>query len=140
LRPGREGPGSHEAGQTAGFDAELRKRCKEPGINVSIHARARLEQTGQGLTGPDMQRLARAVSAAGEKGARESLILMDGLAFLINVPNRTVITAVGGSRLKEGIFTNIDSAVILGGLDLKEGARSAYGRQSPAAPREVGRA
>ncbi len=122
------------------FSAELARCSDRPGITLSTHARARLEQAGRDLGASDMERLARAVSSAGEKGARESLVLMDGLAFVVNVPNRTVVTAVGGSRLKEGVFTNIDSAVILGGLDLKEGAHGIYGRESTAASREVARA
>jgi len=133
---GVQGAGRYDSA----FSAELAKCSDRPGISLSTHARARLEQAGRGLDVPDMERLARAVSAAGEKGARESLVLMDGLAFVVNVPSRTVITAVGSSRLKEGIFTNIDSAVILGGPDLKEGARGVYGRQSPAASREVSKA
>ena len=47
------------------------------------------------------------------KGARESLIYMNDLAFVVSVKNRTVITAMDGPSAKENIFTNIDSAAIL---------------------------
>jgi len=53
------------------------------------------------------------VSKAAAKGARESLILLDDKAFVVSVRNRTVITAVDGEHLKENVFTNIDSAVIV---------------------------
>ncbi len=49
---------------------------------------------------------------AAAKGARESLILMDNLALVVSIRNRTVITAVDEKRMKEHVFTNIDSAVI----------------------------
>lgn len=128
------GHGEH----TGGFEAELRRCFSDCGVSLSTHARARLEQAGRGLTRADIERLAGAIDVAKEKGARESLVLMDGLAFVVSVPNRIVITALGGSRLKEGVFTKIDSAVIIGGLDLNEGARGARGRQSLAGQREVG--
>jgi flagellar operon protein len=54
-----------------------------------------------------------AVNRAEAKGAKESLILMDRLALVVSVKNRTVITAVDDQNLKDNIFTNIDSAVIV---------------------------
>ena len=53
-----------------------------------------------------------AVSKAAAKGARESLILLDDLALVVSVKNRTVITAIAPDRIRENVFTNIDSAVI----------------------------
>jgi flagellar operon protein len=52
------------------------------------------------------------VGRAAGKGSRDSLVLVDGTAFVVSVPNRTVITAVGSEHMREHIFTNIDSAVI----------------------------
>ena len=61
-----------------------------------------------------MQKLQQAVGKAAQKGARESLVLMQpDLAFVVSVRNRTVITAVDGDSMKENVFTNIDSAVIV---------------------------
>ena len=54
-----------------------------------------------------------AVGKAREKGARDSLILMDNLALVVSIKNNTVITAVDEQSLKENVFTNIDSAVIV---------------------------
>ena len=50
---------------------------------------------------------------AGEKGIRESLVLVDQLAFIVNVKNNTVITAMDQTETDENIFTNIDGAVIM---------------------------
>jgi flagellar operon protein len=52
------------------------------------------------------------VDRAAAKGAGSSLVLMDGLALIVSVPKRVVITAVDEAGAKEGVFTNIDSAVI----------------------------
>jgi flagellar operon protein len=54
-----------------------------------------------------------AVTKAESKGVRDTLVLMDDLAFVVNVRNRTVITAVQSNELKENVFTNIDGAVII---------------------------
>ncbi len=59
-----------------------------------------------------MNRLEAAVEKAGLKGGKESLILLDDLAFVVSVKNRTVITAVGADRMADNVFTNIDSVVI----------------------------
>ena len=54
----------------------------------------------------------QAIDRAGAKGSRDSLILMNDLAMIVNIRNRTVITAMEGKDIKENIFTNIDSAII----------------------------
>ena len=53
----------------------------------------------------------QAVKAAEAKGIKESLVMMDNLAFIVNVKNNTVITAVAGGE--EKIFSNIDGAVVV---------------------------
>jgi flagellar operon protein len=60
-----------------------------------------------------MSKITAAVGKAREKGSRDSLILMSDLALVVSVRNNTVITAVDGESLKDNVFTNIDSAVII---------------------------
>ena len=60
-----------------------------------------------------LQKLDDAVDKMAQKGARESLIYMNDMAFVVSVANRTVITAMDGKSARENIFTNIDSAAIL---------------------------
>ena len=50
---------------------------------------------------------------AGAKGINESLVIVDSLAFIVNVPNQTVITAMDQTETNENVFTNIDGAVIM---------------------------
>ena len=57
-----------------------------------------------------MERLENGTTKAREKGIRESLVMVDDLAFIVNVKSNIVVTAVGGSA--DSIFTNIDGAVI----------------------------
>ena len=59
-----------------------------------------------------MDRLQGAVQKAAGKGSRDALVLMDDLAMVVSVTNRTVVTVVDKENLKQNVFTNIDSAVI----------------------------
>lgn len=94
----------------ATFDSLLKKELD--GIRLSAHAEERLRSSRIELTQEHMDRLKGAVSKAAAKGARESLILLDDLALVVSVKNRTVITAIAPDRIRENVFTNIDSAVI----------------------------
>lgn len=82
-------------------------------VLFSAHAENRMKERGITLSEGDLQKLDTAVSDLEKKGARESLVYMDGTAFVVSVKNRTVITAMDGSRPQENIITNIDSAAIL---------------------------
>ena len=83
------------------------------GIKFSGHARTRLLSRQITLSDHDVARLGQAMTKAAAKGAKDSLVLMDKTAYVVSVANRTVITAVASDALKENIFTNIDSAMIL---------------------------
>lgn len=82
-------------------------------VKFSAHALERLRERNIHLTGADLDQIREAVDRAAAKGSRESLLVKADLAFVVNVPNRTVITAVPGHLMKEHVFTNIDSAVLL---------------------------
>jgi flagellar operon protein len=81
-------------------------------IQFSRHALARVQRRGIELDAGTLQRLADGVGRAAGKGARDSLVLVDGTAFVVSVSNHTVITAVDSEHMKHNVFTNIDSAVI----------------------------
>jgi flagellar operon protein len=73
----------------------------------------RLSDRNISLSEEQSERLENGVHRASEKGIKESLVLMDSLAFIVNVPNRTVVTAMDQNESDENIFTNIDGAVIV---------------------------
>ena len=92
------------------FEDVWTEACAKHRLKFSRHAQERLESRNLPLGNQELERLGSAVARAGEKGARESLVLLDELAFVVSIRNRTVITALQPS--KEGVFTSIDSAVI----------------------------
>jgi flagellar operon protein len=81
-------------------------------IRFSAHAQTRMQSRQIDLQPGQLQRLQGAVQLAAGKGARDSLVLMDNMAMVVNVPNRTVVTIVDKDSLTQNVFTNIDSAVI----------------------------
>jgi flagellar operon protein len=101
-------------GQGMNFGQVLLSRtAAQADVKFSGHAQARLASRQITLSSEDIARLGAAMTRAAQKGARESLVLMDKAALVVSVPNRTVITAVDKAALKENLFTNIDSAMIL---------------------------
>ena len=82
------------------------------GVKFSGHALQRIERRGIDTSAPTLARLDGAVQRAAAKGARESVVLVDGTAFVVSVRNKTVITAVDAQSMRDHVFTNIDSAVI----------------------------
>lgn len=87
---------------------------KIAGVKFSQHALQRLNSRKIQLDSTQLSKLSQAVEKAAQKGAKESLILMNNsLAFVVSVKNKTVITAMDGANIKDNVFTNIDSAVII---------------------------
>ncbi len=99
-------------GQAGTFADALTQAGQGQQLNFSKHALARVERRGIDLDANTLGRLSHGVQRAASKGSRDSLVLVDGTAFVVSVSNRTVITAVGSEHMKDNVFTNIDSAVI----------------------------
>lgn len=95
-----QGPGS--------FEDLLQNRIK-----VSGHAQTRLASRNIELGPAEWDRVVGGIDRAAQKGAKESLVMLDDVALVVSVKNRTVITAVDKASLKDNVFTNIDSAVIV---------------------------
>jgi len=85
--------------------------AKQSEVKFSKHAEQRMSARGIALTGTEKERLVNAVDRAKEKGLRDSLIMLDHIAMVVNVSSRTVVTAVGQDQLKDNVFSNIDGAV-----------------------------
>ncbi len=96
----------------ASFADTLAQAGSAQQLQFSKHALARVERRGIALDASTLGRLSQGVQRAASKGSRDSLVLVDGTAFVVSVSNRTVITAVGSEHMKDNVFTNIDSAVI----------------------------
>ena len=82
------------------------------GVKFSKHATNRLTDRNIELSENQLDRLNSGMKQASQKGINESLVLVDDMAFIVNIKNNTVITAMDKNSSDDNVFTNIDGAVI----------------------------
>jgi len=112
LAPSKQ-PGITKTQRTGGPSFEQILAAHTGEIKFSSHARERIKSRNIPFGDQEMNQLRNAVTKARAKGARESLILMGDMALVVSIKNNTVITALDGESMKENVFTNIDSAVVV---------------------------
>ena len=115
LNAGRQAEGAKQNGLSfqdilSGKTEGLRSESE---VRFSKHAANRLIDRNIELTKEQVERLNMGAAKAGAKGINESLVIVDSLAFIVNVPNQTVITAMDQTETSANVFTNIDGAVIM---------------------------
>ena len=99
-----------QATQGANFKEMLAKKLEIP-VQFSKHAALRLSDRNIRITGEQLERVEDGLQRANAKGIRDSLVLVDDLALVVNVKSKTVITALQNTQ--ENVFSNIDGAVIV---------------------------
>ena len=96
------------------FSDILKEKTQEIGsVKLSAHAASNLEKRRINLSPRDMMNINDAVKKAEAKGSKDSLLLMNDLALIVSIKNKTVVTAIDRDHLKDNIFTKIDSAIII---------------------------
>ncbi|MCD6289826.1 MAG: flagellar protein [Anaerolineae bacterium] len=112
LHARRSAPTQPPAPGQPDFATVLRREAGASRLRFSNHAEARLRSRAIELSAAQRERIERAVEAADRKGAQSSLILLDDLALVVSIRDRTVITAIDAKHRKSNVFTHIDSAVL----------------------------
>lgn len=105
-------PGTPSAADGSSFADELAVARPDVPIQFSRHAQRRLEDRHIDLGEDETSRLRQAFDTLARKGGRQSLVMLDRIAFVVNVPSGTVVTAMAPDEGKEAVFTQIDSVVI----------------------------
>jgi flagellar operon protein len=111
-RPGTTTPSTTQVPGGPSFASVLGATTSAQPVKFSSHALQRVERRGIDVSPATLGRLNDGVDRAAGKGARASVVFVDATAFVVSVPNRTVLTAVDRDHMKQQVFTNIDSAVI----------------------------
>lgn len=109
IGPFRPGHQSRLVGDAPSFSDALSRAQK---LKFSNHAQKRLATRNINLDDQSLNRLSEAIDKVGQRGGKESLVLMDDLAFIVNVRDRMVVTAIDSVNRGEGVFTQIDSVVL----------------------------
>ena len=81
-------------------------------VKFSKHAESRLQTRNIQLTDEQKSKLNDAINKAGEKNVKDSLVMVDDIAFVVNVREKNVVTVLNKDEMKNNVFTNIDGAVI----------------------------
>lgn len=89
------------------------QKVRTDSVLFSKHANERLASRNINLDAEQIERLNKGVMQAKEKSIKESLVMMDNIAFIVNIKNNTVVTAMDQTTNDSNIFTNIDGAVIV---------------------------
>lgn len=107
------GPSFKETlGNVGGMKPQAIVKAPE-GVKFSNHAIERMRTRGISYSPEDISKLSDAISRAAAKGSKDSLVLMNDSALIVSVKNNTVVTVMDKNALKENVFTNIDSTVVL---------------------------
>lgn len=100
--------------QGISFQTFLEKESgQEQRVQFSKHASQRVRERGIVLNSNMLDSLNTAVDKARQKGAKDVVVIGEKGAFIVNVPNNIVVTTMTENEMKENIFTNIDSAVLM---------------------------
>lgn len=113
LKKGIQGTQETVNGQS--FEEILKQQqiAGSPGLKFSKHAAMRLQSRNIELSSEQKERLETGAEKAEAKGMKESLVIVDSYSFIVNVPNKTVVTAMDQKESNENVYTNIDGAVII---------------------------
>ena len=109
IEPGREISKANVQDPSTPFKSIFQEELEK--LKFSNHALKRLENRNISLSDADLGKIQNAVEKAESKGSKDSLVMMNDTAFIINIPNKTVVTAMPLNNSEENIFTNIDSVV-----------------------------
>ncbi len=82
-------------------------------LKFSNHAVERMQSRGVYFNQDEIGKIQEAVGRAASKGSKDSLILTDKAALIVSVKNNTVVTVMDKTALKENVFTNIDSTIVM---------------------------
>lgn len=95
------------------FGEFLKESMESSDVKFSKHAELRLASRNINLSKEQKLKLGAAVTKADQKGIKDSLIMLDNVALVVNVKSRTVVTAMSNNEAKENVFTNIDGAILV---------------------------
>ncbi len=111
LKGGKAAPTLKE-GQRSFAEVLTEKQGDAHGLKFSKHAAQRLSDRNIELSNSQLTRLSDGMERAEKKGINDSLVMIDNLAFIVNTPSSTVVTAIDANESDNKVFSNIDGAVI----------------------------
>jgi len=106
---------SHDDIGKSEFNQLLKDQIKDNQneISLSTHAAKRIQERNLNMDKGELQKLSSAFKKLETKGGQDSLIITENAAYIVDVPNRKVVTAMDKENLLENVFTKIDSTIMV---------------------------
>lgn len=92
---------------------KLDKNISENSISLSTHAAKRISERNLEMDSSEIAKLNNALKKLEAKGGQESLVITEKAAYIVDVPNKKVVTAIDKGNLLDNVFTKIDSTVMV---------------------------
>lgn len=112
LQPGTPGAQTAEAPRGPAFADLLARASAPPRLTMTAHAGLRVQERGIDASESVLHRIAEAIDTLDAKGSKDALLMSADAAFIVNVPNRTVVTALDTAEMRDRVFTQIDAAML----------------------------
>ena len=89
------------------------EKKSEAGVKLSGHAKKRLEERNLTMDGNEFLKIRDGIDKLKEKGGKDSLIVTNQAAYIVDVDKQTVVTAMDKNDMAENVFTKIDSTLFI---------------------------
>ena len=92
---------------------EIEKRDDAQGIQLSLHAAQRIKDRKLEMDNEEFVKLKEGINRLKNKGGRESLIITEKAAYIVDIDRNKIVTAIDKNNLGENVFTKIDSTLVI---------------------------
>ena len=92
---------------------EVEKRQDESDVRLSTHAARRIKDRNLEIDNQEFIKLREGINRLKNKGGRDSLIITEKAAYIVDVDQRKIITAMDKNNLGDNVFTKIDSTLVI---------------------------
>ncbi len=104
------------AGEFDGLLREQLEGLQKPateGLSLSTHAARRLKERNLEMDANEFTKIKGAIDKLRTKGGQDSLIVTGKAAYIVDVANNRIVTAIDRDNMAENVFTKIDSTLFV---------------------------
>lgn len=83
------------------------------GLKISQHAAKRLTERKIDMNSEEFMKVRAGVDKLKTKGGQDSLVITNRGAYIVDVDNETIVTAIDKKDMIDNVFTKIDSTVFI---------------------------
>jgi len=95
------------------LEEQFAPKSPEHGIKISTHAAKRLQERNLSMDNDEYFKLKGAIDKLKTKGGQDSLVITPKAAYIVDVNNNTIVTAIDKDNMAENVFTKIDSTLVV---------------------------